>query len=317
MIFSCYYRINGEQVKHSGHSQLDAKLIDALQRDGRTSVLDLARGQRVSRHVIAERLQVLTERDGLRIVAALDPGFVGHHVLTHSMARVDGPVVPIAAQVAKFPAAVFVSVTSGERPLVFESRHGSSRNLLETLDAVRELPGVREIRVTTYVEVLRGFFVAPERKEIAIDDLDHELITALQANGRTSYRTLAEMVHRSPSAVRSRVQKLIDSGVIRIAAIKSGGLSASRFATGLGITLAGDPEPVRRFILESDTIEFAAQSHGVHDFVATAVGSSSTDVLATAEALRTLKEVASVETWTHFNLIKEDYTRAVGQVVRG
>lgn len=179
---------------------------------------------------------------------------------------------------------------------------------------MRAIPGVREIRVTTYVDVLRGFFVAQSRNEISLDELDRELITALQSDGRASYRALAEVVHRSPSAVRSRVQRLITAGVIRIAAIKSGGLSSNRFATGLGIALAGRSDPVRKFILESESIEFAARSHGAYDFVATAVGPSSTEVLAAIEALRGLDEVATVETWTHFNLVKEDYTRAIGRV---
>lgn len=296
-------------------SRLNTAIIRMLQLDGRKSILELARALGVSRHVIAERLQVLTERDGLRVVAALDPGVAGHHVLTHSMVSVDGPVAPTAEEVARLPNAVFVSIASGERPLVFESRHGSSHELLETLESVRAIPGVREIRVTTYVDVLRGFFVAQSRNEVSLDELDRELITALQSNGRASYRALAEVVHRSQSAVRSRVQRLISAGVIRIAAIKSGGLSANRFATGLGIALAGRSDPVRNFILESESIEFAARSHGAHDFVATAVGPSSAEVLATIEGLRGLDEVATVETWTHFNLVKEDYTRAIGRVV--
>lgn len=299
----------------SEDSRLDTAIIRTLQLNGRESILDLARTLGVSRHVIAERLRILTERDGLRVVAALDPGVAGHHVLTHSMVSVDGPVAPIAEEVARLPNAVFVSIASGERPLVFESRHGSSHELLEILESVRAIPGVREIRVTTYVDVLRGFFVAQSREEISLDELDHELMTALQSNGRASYRALAEVVHRSPSAVRSRAQRLISAGVIRIAAIKSGGLSANRFATGLGITLAGRSEPVREFIVASESIEFAARSHGAHDFVATAVGPSSAEVLATVEALRGLDEVATVETWTHFNLVKEDYTRAIGRVV--
>ncbi|GAA1856375.1 Lrp/AsnC family transcriptional regulator [Brevibacterium marinum] len=276
-------------------------------------MLDLARAHEVSRHVISERLCVLTERDGLRVVAALDPGVAGHHVLTHSMARVDGPVLPVAEEVGRLSNAVFVSIASGERPLVFESRHGSSQELLETLETVRAISGVREIRVTTYVEVLRGFFVPQGREDVTLDELDFELIAALQIDGRTSYRRLAEAVHRSPSAVRSRVQRLVSAGVIRIAAIKSGGLSASRFATGLGITLAGRSEAVRQFVLESDSIEFAARSHGAHDFIATAVGSSSNEVLGVVEGLRALVDVAAVETWAHFDLVKEDYARAVGQ----
>jgi DNA-binding Lrp family transcriptional regulator len=295
-------------------SLLDAAIIRALQLDGRTSVVDLSRSLGVSRHIVAERLRLLTDRDGLRVVAALDPGVAGHHVFTHSMVRVSGAVAPIAQEVASLPNAVFVSIASGERPLVFESRHRSSQSLLETLDTVRAIDGVREIRVTTYVDVLRGYLVTQNRHDIVLDELDHELFRALQSDGRASFRALAEAVHRSPSAVRSRVNRLISAGVIRIAAIKSGGLSANRFATGLGITLVGRSEPVREFIKNSESIEFAARTHGAHDFVATAVGPTSGEVLATIEALRALDSVAAVETWAHFDLVKEDYARAMGRV---
>ncbi len=260
---------------------------------------------------------MLTERNGLRVVAALDPGFAGHHVLTHSMVSVDGPVRPVAEAVARLSDAVFVSMASGERPLVFESRHASLAALHSTLDAVRTVDGVRGIRVTTYAEVLRGFFVAPRREDIVLDDLDRELIAILQRDGRASYRALGEAVHRSPSAVRCRVRRLIDAGVIRIAAIKSGGLSANRFATGIGITVSGDPRPVRDFILDCGSVEFAARSHGAHDFVTTVVGPSSLEVLAVLERLRALDAVAALETWTHFDIVKEDYARALGLVVKG
>lgn len=137
----------------------------------------------------------------------------------------------------------------------------------------------------------------PQRsEEITLDEFDHELIIALQIDGGTGYRAPAEVVRRSPSALRSRVQKLIESGVIRIVAIKSGGLAADRYGTRLGITLSDDAEPVRRLILESESIEFAARAHGVRDFVATAGGASSGEVLATVESLRTPESASAVET---------------------
>lgn len=205
VLISLYQERYGGHLPQSEHSELDAHLIRALQRDGRKSVLELAREQGVSRHVVAERLQVLRKREGLRIVAALDPSAVGHHVLTHCMARVEGPVRAMADQVADLPNAVFVSVTSGDRPLVFESRHANSRELLSTLDQVRSISGVRDIRVTTYVDVLRGFFVARELKPIRLDALDHDLIAELQQDGRASYRTLADaipFVYRRPPSGR-------------------------------------------------------------------------------------------------------------------
>lgn len=265
---------------------------------------------------MSSRLRTLTERGGLRVVAALDPGFAGHHVLTHAIVSVTGAARPVAEQIAALGDAVFVSLVSGSRPLIFESRHRDDRQLHEMLARVRAVPAVDQVRVTTYAEVLKGFFVADSRSEITLDQVDERLIAALQDDGRASFRDLADSVHLSPSSARSRVRRLIDAGVIRIAAIPSGGLSRNRLAVGVGITLRDDAEPVRRYIVQQRAIEFAARTHGVYDFVATIAGSTSAGVLSVLEELRELPQVGSLESWTHLDIIKEDYARSLGLVVR-
>lgn len=267
------------------------------------------------RDYVSLRLRALTGRGGLRVVAALDPGFAGHHVLTHAMVSLTGAARPVAERIAELSDAVFVSLVSGSRPLIFESRHGDDRQLHEMLAQVRAIPTVQQVRVTTYAEVIKGFFVADSRSEITPDEIDERLIAELQRDGRVSYRDLADAVHLSPSSARSRVRRLIDAGVIRIAAIPSGGLSRNRLAVGVGVTLRGDAEPVRRFIVEQRAIEFAARTHGIHDFIATIAGSTSAGVLTVLEELRALPQVGSLESWTHLDIIKEDYTRALGLVV--
>lgn len=291
---------------------LDGSLIRALQQNGRASIHDLARDLAVSRDVVSQRLRVLIGRDRLRVVAALDPGFVGQHLLVHAMVVVDGPARPVAERIAGMPEAVFVSLVSGGIPLVFESRHGDTAGLHATLAAVRAIPAVRRVRVTTYDEVLKGFFVARSRRDVTLDAIDRDLIAVLQDDGRASFRSLAIAVHLSPSSARARVHRLIDAGVIRISAIKSGGLSRNRVAIGLGIAVRGDTEPVRRHIVASPAVDFAARSHGVYDFVATIVGTTAADVVAVIEGVRALGDVGTVDTWTHLDLIKEDYTRTLG-----
>lgn len=294
---------------------LDGRLIHALQENGRASILDLARLLGVPRDYVSLRLRALTERGGLRIVAALDPGFAGHHVLTHATVRLNDAARPVAERIAGLSDAVFVSLVSGSRPLIFESRHGDVRQLHELLAQVRAIPAVEQVRVTTYAEVLKGFFVAESRSDIILDEIDEQLIAQLQRDGRASYRELGDAVHLSPSSARSRVRRLIDAGVIRIAAIPSGGLSRNRLAVGVGVTLRDDAEPVRRYIIDQPAIEFAARTHGVHDFIATIAGSTSAGVLAVLEDLRALSQVAALESWAHLDIVKEDYTRALGRVV--
>jgi len=297
-------------------ADLDSRLIHALQANGRSSIQDLARLLDAPRDYVSQRLRALTDRGGLRVVAALDPGFAGHHVLTHAMVSLSGAARPVAEQIAEIDDAVFVSLVSGARPLVFESRHGDEGRLHEMLDQVRRIPTVQQIQVTTYAEVLKGFFVAESRTEITLDSLDERLIQALQSDGRASYQVLADTVHLSPSSARSRVRRLIDAGVIRISAIPAGGLSRSRLAVGVGVTLRDDAEPVRRYIAEQRSIEFAARTHGLYDFILTIAGSSSAGVLSVLEELRSLPQVGALENWAHLDIVKEDYARSLGLVVR-
>lgn len=310
-----------QEEKRRGQSRdidldtLDGQIIRALQQDGRASIRDLAASFGATRELVSHRLHLLTEHEGLRVVAALDPGFAGHHVLTHSMVLVDGPVGPVAERLAELPDAVFVSMVSGAFPLVFESRHGSVEELHESLDWVRGLPGVQRVRVTTYSEILKGFFVSPERRQISLDAIDYALIAILQRDGRTSYRALAEAVHLSASSARARVHRLIDAGVIRISAIKSGGISRNRLAIGIGITARGGTEPIGRYLAVSPAIDFAARSHGNYDFVATLVGASSSTLLTVIDELRAISEVGAIESWAHFDIVKEDYARTLGRVL--
>ena len=47
------------------------------------------------------------------------------------------------------------------------------------------------------------------------DDIDAEILRALQADSRLSLRQLSARVHRSPTSVFERVRRLEDEGVIR------------------------------------------------------------------------------------------------------
>ncbi|MFF1573194.1 Lrp/AsnC family transcriptional regulator [Leifsonia sp. NPDC058292] len=294
---------------------LDSSLVRALQADGRASIHDLARTLGVSRDLVSRRLGTLIGRDGLRVVAALDPGFAGLNVLIHAAVSIDGPARPVAEKIADLPDTVFVSLVAGAFPVVFESRHGDTEELHATLDAIRSIAGVRQVRVSTYDALLKEFITAGSVTDVRLDSLDHDLIAILQDDGRASYRTLADAVRLSPSSARARVRRLLDAGVIRIAAIDAGGLSRNRLAVGVGIALRGAADDVRRYLVATPAVDLAADAHGAYDLIATIVGTSSANVLAVIEQLRALPQVGSLETWAHLDIIKEDYTRTLGRIV--
>src|SRR5699024_7964836 len=155
--------------------------------------------------------------------------------------------------------------------------------LVDLLSSVRTIPGVRSIHLTSYVEVLKGFFVSNAHKDFPPDQIDIAIIAMLQRDGRTSYKRLSAEIHLSPSSVRERVTKLLDAGVIRISAIRPGGISRSRFSIGPGISAQGDLNAVRDLILSTPAVDFAARTHGSFDFIATVHGHVSVEVLEAVE----------------------------------
>lgn len=291
--------------------ELDAALIHALQVNGRATIHELSTALGISRDATSARLHRLLNDEGVRVVAAIDPYFAGHHVLTNSSVQVDGPLEIVANRIADIPNAVFVSMTSGPFPLVFESRQHDEDEVHRVLDAVRAIPGVRSVSVSRYTEIMTGFFVSSRREPTAIDHLDTKLIELLQRDGRLSYRTLAEAIHLSPTAVRARINKLVDAGAIRISAITSGQLSRSRRAIGLGINARGDSTEIRNYLLSASDVNFAARTYGRFDFIATIEGPDTAQLLSVIEGLRALHSVSAVDTWAHFNIVKENYERAI------
>lgn len=308
---------NIPRAKNSSYEQniqLDTETLDAviareLHDNGRAAVQYLARRIGVSRDIISSRLKALRSSGSLRVVAALDPSIVGHHLLVHTRVEVDGPTTPIAQWITEQQDSVFVSLVSGKQSLVFESRHADAQELHAFLNDLRSANPIRSLTVSTYVQVLKGFYVAETPPTARIDKLDRELIALLQLDGRKSFRELAKLVHLSPTAVRARVTRLLDENIIRILAIRSGGIINSRLAIGLGINLRDTSRDFHEYLRSCPELEFATVAHGGYDVIATLAGDSPNKLISRLEQIRSMPEVATVESWTHFNVLKEDYTR--------
>ena len=56
-------------------------------------------------------------------------------------------------------------------------------------------------------------------KTPVLDDVSKSIIEELQADGRRSYSSIGKTVGLSEAAVRQRVQRLLDAGVMQIVAV--------------------------------------------------------------------------------------------------
>jgi DNA-binding Lrp family transcriptional regulator len=291
--------------------EIDTRLVQALQREGRASHLDLARELGVSRTLVAARVRDLLSSRTVRVIAAVDPALLGQHVLAHVSIEVAGAADPIARWLVDIPEAVLVSAVAGTHALVTEIRVGTHEELNAILERIRARDGVAAIDSRVYTRMLKGLFMPDYRSDVPVDAIDRRLIEALQVDGRTSYRELAEVVGLSPTSVRTRVTRLLDARVIKISAVEARGLHGRQLSMGLGVDVAALEPALLDHIARSDHVEFAAQTVGASDLVITIAGPSPAVLLGQLDELRCLPGVRRVEAWSHLRVFKEDYNRAI------
>jgi len=108
-----------------------------------------------------------------------------------------------------------------------------------------------------------------ERSEVfKLDTVDRAIISALQIDGRMSYAELGPRVGMSQAAVRQRVNRLIDRGVMQVVAVTdplSLGLSTQAM---VGITVSGDVRAVAAAVADLVEAEYVLITAGRFDVLA-------------------------------------------------
>jgi Lrp/AsnC family transcriptional regulator for asnA, asnC and gidA len=151
----------------------------------------------------------------------------------------------------------------------------------------------------------------PDRAE-RLDDVSKAIIEQLQQDGRRSYAAIGKVVGLSEAAVRQRVQRLTESGVIQVVAVTDPlQLGFARQAM-IGIRVTGALEPVADQLAELDDIDYVVITAGSYDLLVEAVCENDADLLELiSERIRTIEGVTSTETFMYLQLRKQTYSWGV------
>jgi Lrp/AsnC family transcriptional regulator for asnA, asnC and gidA len=76
-------------------------------------------------------------------------------------------------------------------------------------------------------------------KDLNIDQIDRQIIDALQKNGRESYKSIAQRLGVSDGTVRLRTERMIRSGYLRIAASVNPMFFEDGLTATIGVSLEG------------------------------------------------------------------------------
>ncbi|MFD0142685.1 MULTISPECIES: Lrp/AsnC family transcriptional regulator [unclassified Streptomyces] len=95
-----------------------------------------------------------------------------------------------------------------------------------------------------------------------LDSVDLAVVRALQKDGRLAYETLAQHVGLSRPATRARVQRLLESGAVRVVAVVHPSVRGLTASAHLSIDVDGAAEPVARAVAELPEAPFVSLTAG-------------------------------------------------------
>jgi Lrp/AsnC family transcriptional regulator, regulator for asnA, asnC and gidA len=150
------------------------------------------------------------------------------------------------------------------------------------------------------------------RAKVVLDDVSKSIIEELQQDGRRSYAAIGKVVGLSEAAVRQRVQRLVDSGVMQVVAVTDPlELGFARQAM-IGIRASGALEPIADALAALEEVDYVVITAGSFDLLVEVVCESDEELLSVLSTkIRSLDNVVSTETFMYLQLRKQTYSWGV------
>lgn len=153
---------------------------------------------------------------------------------------------------------------------------------------------------------------AANHRGARLDDVAKRIIEQLQEDGRRSYAEIAQAVGLSEAAVRQRVRRLLDAGVMQIVAVTDPlTLGFSRQAM-IGITAQGDIEEIAQRLSVLPQIDYVVICAGSFDIIAELVCEDDEQLISIVnDQVRSIEGVRRTETFVYLRLAKQTYAWGV------
>jgi Lrp/AsnC family transcriptional regulator for asnA, asnC and gidA len=148
--------------------------------------------------------------------------------------------------------------------------------------------------------------MGPVKKNPTLDAISKTIIELLQEDGRRSYSDIGRVVGLSEAAVRQRVQRLTESGVMQIVAVTDPMQLGFPRQAMIGIRVSGDTRHVAEAAI--DAVDYVVITVGSFDVLAEVVCEDDDDLLSLInDVIRPIDGVLSTETFIYAKLQKQLY----------
>ena len=145
------------------------------------------------------------------------------------------------------------------------------------------------------------------RSAPVVDEIDRAIIEQLQADGRLPYTRLGSAVGLSEAAVRQRVQRLLDAGVMQVVAVTDPLSLGMRRVAMIGIRAEGDVMVIADQVSALQDAEYVVITAGSFDILAEVVSEDDERLLDLTNRIRAIPGVRSTESFIYLRLAKQTY----------
>ena len=139
--------------------------------------------------------------------------------------------------------------------------------------------------------------------EVAIDAIDRAIIRQLQVDGRASYADLAAEVGLSAPAVRQRMQRLMETGLLQVVAVTDPLKLGLPVMAMVGIAVDGDIRAVADAVGAIGEVIYVVLTSGSFDLFAEVVCADMDQLFDVVnERLKSIDGVKATESFVYFDI---------------
>ncbi len=157
-----HLRVRSGEVRPPANeiTELDRRIIEQLQADGRRAFTQIAAELGVSEAAVRARTNRLIDRGVLQIVAVTDPIKLGFRQEAMIGVRCQADrLLDVAAEINEFPEVDYLVISAGSYDLLVEVVCEDTEALLAFLaEKLRRVEGVRETETFVYLRVVKQIF---------------------------------------------------------------------------------------------------------------------------------------------------------------
>lgn len=145
-------------------------------------------------------------------------------------------------------------------------------------------------------------------KASALDDVSKSIIEQLQLDGRRSYSEIGKKVGISEAAVRQRVQKLTEAGVMQVVAVTDPMQMGFSRQAMIGIKASSDIRGLAEAVTAMPQVDYVVMTAGSFDLLVEVICEDDDQLIDLVNSnIRTLPGVTSTETFVYLKLHKQFY----------